>query len=344
MRIAQLAPLWKTIPPKKYAGSELVVSDLEQSLSEMGHKVTVFACGGSKTRGRLVKVIPKTMYELAGGFSWSGIMPYEFLEYSELFKRISEFDVIHNHLGFHFLAFSPLIKQPIVSTMHSSAEPDFPYLAKAFKKNAFVSISNAQRKVTPYLNWVKTIYHGINLDDYPVLKNPKRDYLLFIGSLTPQKGADLAVEAARKLKQKLIIAGEVRDKEFVRNKILRYVDGRQIKFVGEVGLKQKSALYRNARATLFPIRWSEAFGLVLVESLASGTPVIALNQGSVPEIITHNKTGFIAPNFSKFLSYIPKIGQLDRNDCRMAAEKRFDRKIMAENYSKLFEQLVSRNK
>lgn len=343
MRIAQLASIWKTIPPVKYGGSELVVSNLTEELIAQGNDVTLFACRGSKTSGKLVEVIEKPMYDLAGGFSWTAIQPYEFLSFDELFKRLNEFDVIHNHMGFHPLVFSRLINIPIITTLHSSVEPDFPYLAKRFGNNLFVSISNAQRKLAPYLNYISTIYHGIETSKFSPDYTKDKDYFFFIGSLSKNKGIDLAIKACYELNKKLIIAGETSEseKDFLEKEVFPFVDGDKIRFISEVDHREKVELYKGAKALLFPIRWNEAFGLAMPESLACGTPVIAYNNGAISEVIANGESGFVVDNFDDFKNSIQMIDRISRERCREIAEERFDIKVMAQNYINLFQKVVS---
>lgn len=345
MRIAQLAPLWKTVPPKRYGGTELVVSNLTEELVKQGIDVTLFACEGSETTAQLVKVIEKPMYDLVGGFSWKGIQAYEFLSYNELFKRISDFDIVHNHMGFHPTVFSQLLPTPMITTLHSSAAPDFPYLIDHVKDNLYVSISNAQRKVVSQLNYIQTIYHGIETKKFQFNNNTDNNYLFFIGTLSPQKGIDIAVKAARELGEKLIIAGEIRkeDENFLNEKIFPFVDGKQIQFIQELTFDQKCEHYAHAKALLFPIQWNEAFGLVMIESLASGTPVIAYNNGSVPEIITNGKTGYVVDNFEDFKKAIQNISTISRDICKKEAEEKYDVVIMAQNYINLYKKLIKKN-
>src|SRR3989344_1881289 len=345
MRIAQLVPLWKTIPPQKYGGVELVVANLTKGLVDLGNDVTLFACGGSKSEGKLVKVVDKPLYDIIGGFSWKSIQAYEFLIFDELFKRLRDFDIIHNHLGFHPLVFSKLINIPIVTTIHSSLEPDFPYLADRFKDNLFISISDAQRQLAPYLNYVKTIYLGIETGKFkPSFKNDN-EYLLFLGSLTKNKGVDLAIKAARELKEKLIIAGEIREeeKDFLDKEVWPYVDNHMIKFIGEVTMSEKIKLLANAKVLLFPIRWNEAFGLVMAESMACGTPGIDYRRGSVPEIVADKTTGFVVDNFEEFKKRIETINTISRGKCRQEAIARFDLSLMAQNYVELYKDNLGKN-
>jgi len=342
MRIAQLAPLWKTVPPLKYGGTELVVSSITESLHHMKQDVTLFACEGSVTAARLIKVIDKPMYDLVNGFSWNAIQPYEFLLYDDLFSRLKEFDIIHNHLGFHPLIFSKLIDVPIITTLHSSAAPDFPDIVNRVRNNYFVSISNAQRKIIPDLNYIDTIYHGIDTKKYSFELNTQGDYLLFVGSLTKNKGIDIAVKAAVELDEKLIIAGEIRreDEEFLKKEVYPYIKNKKIEFVGEIDFVKKNELFSHAKALLFPIRWNEAFGLVMTESLASGTPVVAYNNGSVSEVLKNDITGYVVDDYADFKKAILKVGNLSRKACREDAVNRFDVDVMADNYIQLYKRIL----
>lgn len=345
MRIAELAPLWKPVPPPKYGGSELVVGNLAKGLTARGHDVTTFACGGSRPAGKLVKVIDRPMYDLNGGFDFSAIVPYEFLAYDELLKRANDFDVVHNHMGIHALAFSRALDIPMVTTLHSSLPPDFPYLAERFKDRPFVSISNAQRTLAPKLNYIATVYHGIDTKAFKPSNRPG-SYLLFVGTLSKNKGVDLAVKAARELREPLILAGETRREEmpFLKKEVLPFVDGKRIKMLAEVSHAEKGKLYAGAKALLFPIRWNEAFGLVMPEALACGTPVVGWSHGSVAEVIEHGKTGFVVETFGAFKRAIGRVGELSRETCRTEAERRFGLDAMAKGYEKVFETLRKKNR
>lgn len=346
MRIALLAPLWKKIPPEKYGGSELVVANLAKGLTGLGHEVTTFACGSSEVSGKLIPVIQKPMYELVGGFDWNGIKQYEFLSFFELGKRIKDFDVVHNHMGFHPIALAPFIPIPFVTTLHSSLPPDFPYLAKAFCEYPFVSISNAQRKLAPELNYVATVYHGINVKTFSPRLDGEGNGFVFIGTLSHSKGIDIAVKAAHKLGSKLTIAGEIRksDREFLDKEVFPYIDGERIKFIGEVGHEEKNRLFSEADGVLFPSRWNEAFGLVIIEALSCGTPVIAFGNGAVPEILRHGETGFIAENESEFADCMKKVKEISRQTCREEAEKRFDILAMTRGYEAVYQSLIALQK
>lgn len=346
MRIALLAPLWKTVPPQKYGGAELVVANLAKGLTNLGHETTTFACGGSKVSGKLIPVISKPMYDLVGGFDWSGIKQYEFLSFFELGKRIKDFDVVHNHMGLHPIALAPFISVPFVTTLHSSLPPDFPYLAEAFRKFPFVSISEAQRKLAPELNYVGTVYHGIDVETFKPRLEGKGNGFVFIGTLWHNKGIDVAVKAARKLGVNLTIAGEIRegDREFLDKEVFPYVDGERIKFIGEVGHEEKVRLLSEADGLLFPSRWNEAFGLVMIEALACGTPVVALNNGAVSEVLRDGETGFIVEDEEAFIQAMKRVNEISRKTCRAEAESRFDISVMAANYVNVYNSLITKNK
>jgi glycosyltransferase involved in cell wall biosynthesis len=344
MKIALLAPLWEEVPPVKYGGTELVVANLAKGLTDLGHEVTTFACAGSAVKGELVPVIPETMFKLLGGFDWNGIKPYELLTFFELGKRAGEFDIIHNHVGFYPISVAPFLKLPIVTTFHfSEIERAYPYLVEKFREFPFISISMAQRQLAPRLNYVANIYHGIDVDSFKPDFNPKDGEFVFIGAVSEKKGIDIAIRCAKKLGVKLTIAGPVCEEErrFLDKEIFPGIDGKQIKFIGEVGHEQKNFLLANASALLFPSRWIEAFGLIMAESLACGTPVIALNNGAAAEVITHGKTGFVANSENEFIEFARQAGKISRRDCRAEAKQRFDLPRMATDHEKLYQDLAA---
>lgn len=343
MNIAILAPLWKKIPPEKYGGSELVVANLVKGLHEAGQSVTTFASADSKVSGTLVPVIARPMYELVGGFDWKGIQQYEFLSFFELAKRVKDFNIIHNHMGFHPNAFAPLMQIPMVTTLHSSMPPDFPALAEAFREQPFVSVSNAQRSLAPALNYVATVYHGIDTNSFSPRTEGGGNGFVFLGTLSHNKGIDIAVRTALSLGVQLTIAGEIReeDKSFLDSEVFPHVDGKMIKFVGEVGHEEKVRLLKDADALLFPSRWNEAFGLVIVEALACGTPIVALDSGAVTEVLRDGVTGFIAKGEEAFVKAASNFNQLSRVIARKEAEERFDLSEMARKYIEVYQSLIS---
>ena len=340
MKIAQLAPLWKSTPPVKYGGTELVVSLLTEELVAQGHDVTLFACAGSKTSARLHEVIDRPLYDILGRFDFSAVQYQDIMAIKQVFDaaRRGEVDVIHNHMpGFHAAAFAEFSPVPMITTIHSSIPPDFEPLARLAKSAPYVSISDAQRKAAPYLNYVTTVHHGIKTAEFAPAARPK-EYLLFLATMWNEKGVDRAIKIAMRAGKQLIMAGDIR-RQSDFDKIKPYIDGKKVVFLGEVTAEQKKKLFAEALAYLFPIRWNEAFGLTLVEALASGTPVIAWPNGSVPEIIEHGKTGFLVESVADAVKAVREIHTISRHDCLTEAQ-RFDSSVMAKKYVEVYKSLL----
>jgi glycosyltransferase involved in cell wall biosynthesis len=324
-----------------YGGTELTVSLLTEELVALGHEVTLFACGGSKTTAKLHAVIDRPLYDILGHFDFSAVQYQDILALKQLFDaaKQGEFDIIHNHMAGFSAAFAPYAPVPMVTTMHSSLAPDFEPLAHAAKDSLYVSISDAQRKESPYLHYAATVYHGIRTADFTFSDKPG-DYLLYLATMWQEKGVDRAIKIAKKAGKKLIMAGDIR-RESDYEAIKKYIDGTSVVFLGEIDANRKKELFAGAYAYLFPIRWNEAFGLTMVEALASGTPVIAWPNGSVPEVIEDGKTGFLVSSIDDAVKAVAKIPTLSRYDCRKSAVEKFDIKLMARNYVKVYESLVA---
>lgn len=340
MRIAMLSPLWKTVPPLKYGGTELVASLLTEELVKLGHEVTLYACEGSKTKAKLIEVIDRPLFDILGGFKFGAIQFHDLIEVKLAFDaaKKGQFDVIHSHMGLHMAALGNLSPIPMVTTNHSSLPPDFEPLVKIAKDSNYVSISDSQRKMAPYLNYVATVYHGINTTAFKF--NPRGgDYLLFLATMCKEKGADRAIEIAKRTGIKMIMAGDIRRKSDFEE-IKPHIDGEQIVYLGEVDTQKKNELMQNAKTYVFPIRWSEAFGLTVVESLASGTPVIAYPNGSLPEIIDNGRTGFLVNSIDQAVEAVKNIDSISRKECRRQAIERFNASVMAKNYVKVYEELL----
>ena len=307
-----------------------------------GHEVTLFASGDSQTAARLSSTFSKNIYDVLGRFDWSN-NSYNLLHARACFARAAEFDVIHNHLGAEALLFAPFVQTPTITTIHSSLPPDLPELAEQVKGERFVSISNAQRKVTPYLNWIDTVYHGLDEKKF-TLSEGAGEYLLFVGTLGPTKGVDVAVRIARKLNKKLIIVGDRRPEfeDFLSKEVLPYVDGARIELRGEVAEDEKIRLYQGAQAFVFPVRWSEAFGLVVAESILCGTPVAAFNNGSLPEIVDDGVTGFTVPgdNEDALAQAVERAIALNRSKVGAQARKRFTVSAMADGYERVYRRAI----
>ena len=340
MKICQLAPLWKAVPPLKYGGSELIVNLLSEELVRLGHEVTLIAAGGSLTSGKLIEIIPQPLYEELGHFDFDHVQFAEVLAIVNALRLAEEgkVELIHNHMGFTAAAFARFCKVPWVTTIHSSLSPDYEALAYEAKDANYVSISQAQRRNAPYLNFVDNIYHGIDVDSFK-FESETGAYLAYMATMRNEKGADRAIQISLETKMPLIMAGDIRaDEDWQQLK--PHIDGDQIKYLGELDFRQKNELLKNAKAYLFPIRWNEAFGLSVVESLSCGTPVIAWPNGSIPEIIEHGVDGFIVDSLAKAVDAVSQVAEISRFDCRKSAEERFDMSIMARNYQKLYEEIA----
>ena len=339
MHIAQVAPLAESVPPSHYGGTERVVSWLTEELIDLGDKVTLFASGGSKTRAELVAVCPKPLR-----LSRPIVDPMVALaaELESVAERAHEFDVIHCHLDWIHLPLLSRLGRPFITTLHCRLDvPLLPALVAGFPEPPFVSISNNQRAPLPNLNWIDTIYHGLP-EELFAANLQRGGYLAFLGRLTPEKGADIAIRLAQQARLPLRIAAKIprMQSHYFKEQIEPLVDGGQIKFVGEVNERQKQDFLGNAMAMLFPIDWPEPFGLVMIEAMACGTPVIAWRRGSVPEIVEHGVSGFIVDNEAEALEAIDRIPELDRGKVRAAFERRFTARRMAEAYRRCFKRLI----
>ncbi|MBD2679108.1 MULTISPECIES: glycosyltransferase family 4 protein [Nostoc] len=340
MRIAQVAPLLERVPPPAYGGIELVVGLLTDELVRRGHEVTLFASGDSVTLAKLVSVHP---HALRLDRTVKDYSIYEMLELASVYQRAAEFDIIHSHMGYAALPYANLVATPTVHTLHGVFTPDNEKMFSFGKKQPYVSISNAQREPKLGLNYVATVYNGIDINKYEFYSKPENPpYLAFLGRMSPEKGVHLAIEIAKQAGWTLKMAGKVDvvDVEYFETQIKPQIDGEQIQYLGEANHTQKNALMGGAVATLFPITWREPFGLVMVESMASGTPVIAMNLGSTQEVISHGKTGFLGDRIQECISAIEKITQLDRYACRQHVENRFSVEQMVDGYEAVYQKII----
>lgn len=351
MRIAQIAPLWELVPPKTYGGTELVVYNLCEELVRHGHDVTLFAAGGSTTSARLVECAPEALRameeQIKQDKTHCTAMGYELKMLQEVFQRADQFDVIHNHVGFQALPFANFVETPVVTTLHNALNP--PIIKELFYQNKalpYISISNYQQKLWPELNYAATIYHGIEMERFqPRYALDDEPYLAFLGRLSPEKGPQHAIRIAKELGMKLIMAGKIDhvDRIFYEREIAHLVDNRQICYIGEVNHDQKVELLRNAAASLCPVTWPEPFGLVLIESMACGTPVMALRDGSIPEVINHGQTGYVADTVEELVEATSHWRNYDRRQIRQIAEQRFCRGRMVADHLRLYERLMRQN-
>ncbi len=359
MRIAMLAPISWPLPPTGYGPWELVAYNLTEELVKLGHQVTLFAAGGSKSSAEVVVTTPHALstwpepersrspvFDRTTGLL-EGPPDARVLEQMHIatcMQRAAagEFDVVHSHLHVHALMFGRLIPCPLVTTLHGSAwvRASHPALT-AFKDLPFVSLSDAERQFLPELNYVATVHNGIMLEGFPFEEN-KDDYLLFAGRLSPEKGPDTAIDIAARSGRRLLLAGliEPQYRDFFDAKIKPHIDGRQVEYLGLLSQKDLSPYYRKAAAVLFPISWSEPFGLVAVEAQASGTPLIATRFGALPEIILEGETGFVVDSVEEAVSATEKIGSISPQACRANAESRFSAATMAKGYEAVYASLV----
>lgn len=344
MRIAQVAPLWERVPPFRYGGIELIVSLLTDELVRRGHEVTLFASGDSITKANL-----ESVHESALRLDKKVKEPvlYEQMMLYKLYKKAHHFDIIHSHLGCAALPYSAFVKTPTLHTTHGIFTPDNEKMFRQFSWQPYSSISEAQREPRLGLNYIHTVYNGIETDEYPFQATPTQPpYLAFVGRLSPEKGPVGAIKIARATGLPLKMAGkiDVVDQEYYDAQLKPLIDGELIQYLGEVSHSEKVQLLRNATVTLFPITWREPFGLVMIESMATGTPVIGMALGSVPEVIAHGKTGFVCHSLEKMIEAVPEAMKLDRKTCRDYVLSRFSVEMMANEYERAFEMVLSRHR
>ena len=342
MRIAQIAPLWERVPPPAYGGTELVVSLLTDELVRRGHEVTLFATGDSQTLAKLESCSPQALRALNVNKKEAEI--YHTLELNKVFKRASEFDLIHSHLDAAAFPYAQFTKTPVIHTTHWIIEPEREPLWRDARQQNFISISNSQRRNDLGLNYTATVYNGIDTDIFPFYAEPNDPpYLAFLGRMSPQKGPHLAIEIALRSGYHLKMAGKVDecDRDFFEKQVEPYIDGKQIEFLGEANHRQKCQLMGNAVATLFPITWSEPFGLVMAESMVLGTPVIAMKMGSTTEVIEDGKTGFLCHDVDQCVAAINHLGEINRLACRDRIVKYFSVARMVDGYEAVYQKLIA---
>ncbi|MFA4910135.1 MAG: glycosyltransferase [Desulfobacteria bacterium] len=338
MRIAVLSPIaWRT-PPRHYGPWESVVSLLTEGLVSQGYDVTLFATGDSKTSGKLHAVCGRGYEEDRS------IMPkvWECLHISELFEHAEDFDIIHNNFDFLPLTYTGLITTPFVTTIHGFSSPGIlPVYKKYNGKVFYVSISDADR--SPDLDYIKTIHHGIDIKQFDFQPEPD-DYLLFFGRIHHDKGAREAIEIARACNKKLILAGIIQDEAYYHQYVEPHLDSNNAVYVGSVGPDQRNHLLGKAHVLLHPINFNEPFGLSVIESMACGTPVIAFNKGSMPELIENGRNGFLVTTVDEAIDAVAHIKDIDRACCRSHVEQHFTVNRMVEEYIQVYETVLEKTK
>ncbi|WP_063683697.1 glycosyltransferase family 4 protein [Bradyrhizobium stylosanthis] len=339
MRIAQLAPLAESVPPKLYGGTERVVAWLVDELVELGHEVTLFASADSRTTGKLHPVWPRALRLGRKGADPSAALA---MLMEAIAKRAGDFDVIHAHIDWLHLPLLSRLGVPFLTTMHGRLDlPGLPDVVREFADAGFVSISDHQRLPLPDARWIGTVQHGLP----PNLLHPVQgegSYLAFLGRLTADKGPEDAIRIARAAGMPLRIAAKIPRAEtaYFKKHLEPQIDGETIQLVGEVDDVKKQPFLAGAAALLFPIDWPEPFGLVMIEAMACGTPVIAYRSGSVPEVIEHGLTGFIVENEAQAVEAVGELGKLDRRKVRARFEDRFTSRRMARQYVDRYRELV----
>ena len=333
MKAALLAPVaWRT-PPRHYGPWEQISSNIAEGLIKLGVDVTLFATGDSITSGKLDFVCDKGYEEER----MQDAKVAECLHISNLMEKAGDFDIIHNNFDFLPLTYSRLIKTPVITTIHGFSSPRIiPVYKKYNADNNYVSISNADRSAE--LNYLATVYNGLNINDFEFNGHPG-DYLLYFGRIHPDKGTAEAIEIAKKCKRKLVIAGIVQDENYFREKIEPQLN-EQIEYLGSAGPTKRNFLLGNALALLHPINFNEPFGLSVAEAMLCGTPVIAFNKGSMPELIKHKETGFLVNNIDEAAVAVDGLRNLERINCRKWAASQFSGEKMAEDYLKLYRKIL----
>ena len=335
-------------PPKGPLGAvERIIYDITEGLVRKGHEVTLFATGDSKTSARLESVVEFSP-SLNKDKIFGSRVDYDHLLMSRIYNmaKKNNFDIIHSNLAISAF-YAPLVKTPTIVTLHSplNVEETF-FLDKTENSQYYISISDAQRKFMPNLNYIKTIYHGIDTNKIK-FKDKKGEYLLFAGRMTFSKGTDLAIEIAKRSGEKLLLVGEThKGKKYTlywNKKIRPFIDGKQIQHIGTVAHEDIFDYMANAKALLVPIRWQEPFGLVMIEAMATGTPVIAFNKGSAPEVVEHEKTGFVVDTSEEIIQRVKDLKYIDRKKCRERVERFFSLERMINDYERAYQNVLGYN-
>jgi glycosyltransferase involved in cell wall biosynthesis len=340
MKIAQVAPLYESVPPKLYGGTERVVSYLTEELVRQGHQVTLFASGDSVTQARLEEVCSRS---LRLDQECVDQLAHHIVLLEQVFRQASAFDLMHFHID--YLHFPLSIRQhiPTVTTLHGRLDlPDLVPLYKMFPSMPVVSISNAQRAPLPWVNWLGTVYHGLPEDLYTFRETPGT-YLAFLGRITPEKGVEQAIAIAQQVGIPLKIAAKVDrvDREYFQEVVRPLLQNNSlVEYLGEVGDANKDAFLGEAYAVLFPIDWPEPFGLVMIEAMACGTPVIAYPRGAVPEVLEDGVTGWIVEGIEEAVQAVGRVSAISRVRCRQVFEERFLASRMAQDYLRIYKELL----
>jgi glycosyltransferase involved in cell wall biosynthesis len=339
MRIAQVAPLYECVPPKLYGGTERIVSYLTEALVRQGHDVTLFASGDSLTNAKLIPICPKA---LRLDTNCIDQLAHHVRMMEAVVAHQNEFDLIHFHIDYLHFPLARIMGWTTLTTLHGRLDiADLVPLYRDFQDMPVSSISNSQREPLPWLNWQGTAYHGLPKNQYEFSAKPK-GYLAFLGRTSPEKGLDDAIAIAQKAGMPLKIGAKIdnADLEYFEGHIKPLIEQSDIEFLGEIGFPEKNELLGGAEALLFPIRWPEPFGIVMIEAMACGTPVVAYSQGSVPEVLEHGVTGLLTSDIEGATKAVANIGTVSRSGCRQRFEERFTSEVMSAQYLRMYQALL----
>lgn len=352
MKIAIIAPPFTTVPPHGHGGTERIIFSKIKELVKRGYEVEVFGCGKFEIPAKFHQIFPEPIAKMKFDVDLveaSRPLRLEAAYLTAVMEILSQtdgrYDIVFNHARGGYL-FAPLfekLKTPILSTFHLPLFKELDLALKDLKEEIFISISNHQRQNAPNIKYAATVYNGLDLDEFEYNENPE-NYILFLGALGKHKGLHLAIEVSLKTGQKLIIAGGKKREPFFTKEIQPKIDNKQIKLVGEVDGREKINLFKNAKALLFPTLIDESFGLVMIEAMACGTPVISLDKGAVGEVIDNGRTGFVCRDVGEMAKAVGRLSQLKRSDCRKLVEEKFTTKIMVDNYLKTAEKAIQKKK
>lgn len=342
MRIAQLVSNLHPVFPEANNAIYSHTAWLANGLVDLRHDVTLFASGDSNIKGKLTATSAQALAK--SKISDDLIKYYLSLQISKCYAQANNFDIIHSHFTLLTSFYSCLVKTPTVQSIHSPIREELKPLLLNFKNNKYISFSLAQRKTMPELNWTANIYHGVDTDRFSFNPAPQ-DYFLFLGRITEEKGVHLAIEAAKAANMPLIIAGRSYPAEgYWHNQIEKHIDGKMIRYVGEADLEKKIEWLRNAKGLLFPTQYAETFGLVMIEAMACGTPVIGWDNGSVNEIIQDKKTGYVVKSLDEMVEAIKNIDKISREETRKRAENFFSVKKMVRGYARIYERIIEEDR
>src|SRR5438874_7121094 len=342
MRIAIVSPLYESVPPKLYGGTERVVSYLTDELVRQGHDVTLFASADSVTTAKLRSVCDGGLR--LQGSSITDPLAHHIHMIEMVAQEAARFDVFHFHIDYLHFPVTRRLEIPALTTLHGRLDiPDLVPIYREFREMRVVSISNSQRAPLSWVNWAGTVYHGLPPDLYTLNTNPG-NYLAFLGRICPEKRVDRAIEIAKRSGVPIRIAAKVDpvDREYFKSVIRPLLDDPLVEYVGEIGERDKNEFLGNARALLFPIEWPEPFGLVMIEAMACGTPVIAWRMASVPEIVDEGTTGLIVEDIDQAARAVERVGSISRTSCRQVFEERFSVRRMAHDYMDIYHRLITR--